>query len=234
MKQYIYIYIYIILIFLTYSCSFKSDKVLNEPTIQNTIKVYDTIKIYDTIRNYDTVVDTIEIFERVIDTIKIAKIIRLDSTHQNNNNRIPKRYYNPNSISHVKFETKYQINETSNPYYLEEDFNNDGVLDIIITIKNIESKKKGWLIIHGNSNESFKIFDGKGLKNREEICSDNSVKSWNISKSKIHYPGVEEYSGNGENGELIIDVPSIFIKTACGCGIIYWNGEEYAYFNRCG
>ncbi len=124
---------------MTYSCSFKSDKVLNETTIQNTIKVYDTI------RNYDTVVDTIEVFERIIDTIKIAKIIKLDSTHQNNNNRIPKRYYNPNSISHVKFETKYQINETSNPYYLEEDFNNDGVLDIIITIKNIESKKRGGL-----------------------------------------------------------------------------------------
>lgn len=214
----------VVLIIIFYSCSFNNKKTTTQREI-----VYDTIKVINT----EIVYDTVTIAERVIDSTNIVRILNVDSKNKNNPDEIPQDYFESDSLIRLKYNFNYEINSKLKTVSLEDDFNGDGYLDIIYSIKHIETKKKGWLIIHGNTNEAFIISAGKGIKNRGIICSDNSVESWNINKEKINEPGLEEYSGNGENGELILETSSIFLRTACGCGLIYWDGEQYAYFNQC-
>jgi len=219
------IFIILILAMLS-SCSFNDKKT----TIQRKI-VYDTIGVVNT----EVIYDTIRIAERVrvIDSTNIVKIINIDSENRYKQKGNSQNYYESNSISKLKFNVSYEINNKLDSVPLMGDFNGDGNLDIIYSIKHIETKKKGWLIIHGVTDEAFILCAGKEIKNGP-ICVNNSVVRWNINKEKFNNPGLEEYSGKGENGELILETPSIFIKTICGCGLIYWDGEQYAYFNQCG
>ncbi|MCL5246700.1 hypothetical protein M4I21_12820 [Cellulophaga sp. 20_2_10] len=212
----------VILIIIFYSCSFNNKKTTTKREI-----VYDTIKVTHT----EIVYDTIIIAERVIDSTKVVRILNVNS--KNKPDGIPQDYFESDSFIRLKSNFNYEIDSKLNTASLEDDFNGDGYLDIIYSIQHIETKKKGWLVIHGNTKEAFILAVGKGIKNRGIICVDNSVESWNINKEKINEPGLEEYSGQGKNGELILETSSIFLRTACGCGLIYWDGEEYAYFNQC-
>ena len=56
---------------------------------------------------------------------------------------------------------------------------------------------------------------------------------WSINRERENEPGIEEETGNGKDGILILENPSIGIaKSELGGGLIYWNGNEYAYFHQ--
>ncbi|WP_326984344.1 hypothetical protein VUJ46_07370 [Chryseobacterium sp. MYb264] len=113
-----------------------------------------------------------------------------------------------------------------------EDFNGDGYKDVVIPIAESKSHKKGFAVIHGKTFEVFILGAGKLFKN---ALGDNLdyIDSWKINRKKENEPGVDEETGNGKDGMLILEHPSIEIeKSELGGGQIYWDGKEYAYFHQ--
>lgn len=135
-------------------------------------------------------------------------------------------------INQLIINKSYKIENRLNPLYLEADFNGDGILDIAIPIYEINTNKKGIVIIHGKTFEVYILGAGKSFKN--SLGDDQSyIDIWRVNHKKENKPGVEEETGNGENGILILENPSIEIeKSELGSGQIYWNGKEYAYFHQ--
>jgi hypothetical protein len=132
----------------------------------------------------------------------------------------------------LRLKKKYLFDLRMNPMYLEADFNGDGFIDIAIPIKEESTDKKGFAIIHGNTNEIFILGAGKEMVNG--LSDDQSyIDGWRINREKINPPGVEEETGTGPEGELLLENNSIEIfKTELGGGIIYWNRKTYAYFHQ--
>jgi hypothetical protein len=62
-------------------------------------------------------------------------------------------------------EDKYEIESRLNPFYLEEDFNGDGILDFAIGVKEIKTGKIGFVIIHGGTPKVYVIGAGNLIKN---------------------------------------------------------------------
>lgn len=128
-------------------------------------------------------------------------------------------------------EEPFIINSTMNPFYLEEDFNGDGHLDIALSVMDTSSTYKGMVIIHGNSLEVFQV--GVKKNSHSNLENLNWVDIWKINRRESNEPGVDENSGTGPKGELILKTPSIQIeKSEIGGGLIYWNGKQYLYFHQ--
>lgn len=132
----------------------------------------------------------------------------------------------------LRLKKKYLFDLRMNPMYLEDDFNGDGFIDLAIPIKEESTDKKGFAIIHGNTNEIFILGAGKEMVNG--LSDDQSyIDGWRINREKLNPPGVEEETGTGPEGELLLENNSIEIfKSEVGGGIIYWNGKTYAYFHQ--
>lgn len=146
--------------------------------------------------------------------------------------RLPIGFNYEQLMPKLRLKKKYLFDLRMNPMYLEADFNGDGFLDLAIPIKEESTDKKGFAIIHGNTNEIFILGAGKEMVNGLSDDQDY-IDGWRINREKINPPGVEEETGNREEGELLLENNSIEIfKTELGGGIIYWNGKTYAYFHQ--
>ncbi len=132
----------------------------------------------------------------------------------------------------LEYKTKYAIDDRMKPLYLQADFDGDGYLDIAVPIKNKQTQSLGFAIVHGNTRKVHIIGAGVQIKNGNGNNLD-FIDLWQISREKSYEPGVDENTGTGPEGELIIDLPTLQIeKSEIGGGQIYWNGEEYAYFHQ--
>lgn len=61
----------------------------------------------------------------------------------------------------------------------------------------------------------------------------NYIDIWKINRNEINEAGLEENTGTGTKGELILKNPSLQIeKSELGGGLIYWDGMKYAYFHQ--
>jgi hypothetical protein len=146
--------------------------------------------------------------------------------------KLPEWLLKSSVINQLVLIKNYKIENRLNPLYLEEDFNGDGNLDIILPIFDVKNNKKGFAIIHGKTFDIFILGAGKLFKNALGDDQDY-IDIWTINRNKENEPSVEEETGNGENGILILENPSIEIAASeVGGGQIYWNGNEYAYFHQ--
>jgi hypothetical protein len=146
--------------------------------------------------------------------------------------RLPDWVLKSNVINEFTINKTYKIENRMNPLYLEEDFNGDGNLDVVVPIFEKNNNKKGFAIIHGKTFQVFILGAGKLFKNALGDDQDY-IDIWSINRGKENEPGVDEETGNGEEGILILENPSIEIaKSELGGGLIYWNGNEYAYFHQ--
>lgn len=146
--------------------------------------------------------------------------------------RLPIWFVKENILSQKQISKHYEVDMLLNPFYLEEDFNGDGVMDIALHIRHVKSNKVGFAIIHGNSFDIHIAGAGTMIKNG---LSDhmNYISIWRINRKTENEPGVEENTGNGKDGILLLNNPSIEIEASeIGGGLIYWNGKEYAYFHQ--
>lgn len=184
--------------------------------------------------NADVVRDTVIINKKEIDTVYIKSNI-----HNNKETaayfileRLPNWFVETEILNGLKIKNQIEIDNRMNPLYLEADFNGDGDLDIAIPIKNIDSQKEGFAIIHGKTNEIHIIAAGKKVKNA--LSDDmNYIDIWKINRNEINEAGLEENTGTGTKGELILKNPSLQIeKSELGGGLIYWDGMKYAYFHQ--
>lgn len=146
--------------------------------------------------------------------------------------RLPEWFVELGLLQQLKLEEVYLFDDRLNLLYLEADFDGDGHLDIALPIKHIQNKKRGFAIIHGQTAEIHII--GAGIKISNGLSDDlNSADIWKVNRKKVNQPGLDETTGNGEKGALLLDLPSLQIETAeIGGGLIYWNGKEYVYFHQ--
>ncbi|MGB1248128.1 MAG: hypothetical protein ACPG4Z_04530 [Chitinophagales bacterium] len=172
--------------------------------------------------------DTIIVIKERVDTVYVESPQELIFLYE----KLPDWFLEKNILDNNILNTEYTIEIDINPFYLEEDFNGNGYRDIAFKIEHIETQKKGFAIIHGESDEIHIIGAGTRIKNG--LSDDMSyIDIWKINRKNINEAGVEEYTGTGENGELFLENPSIEIqKSEVGGGQIYWNGNEYAYFHQ--
>lgn len=145
---------------------------------------------------------------------------------------LPEWFLKTEMLNGNDFQKEYQLDGRLNPNFLEADFNGDGNIDLAIPIKQVKTEKLGFAIIHGQTNEVFIL--GAGTEPKNGLSDDLTyIDIWKINREKINEAGVEENTGTGENGELILNNPSLQIeKSDVGGGLFYWNGKEYAYFHQ--
>lgn len=206
-------YAFLLLLIISCSDNTKKNKDSTKSVSQKTKVTHDTIKVVDTVYkpipvNYDA---EYYIMERLPEWFVDTKIFDYES---------------------LTIQGTYRFDYRIHPFYLEADLNGDENIDIIFPVEHIKSKKKGFAIIHGKTLDIHVVGAGNTFKNGQ---SDNLdyYDIWNINRSKINLPGLEENTGTGPEGELIIETPSLRVeKSEVGGGLIYWNGKEYAYFHQ--
>lgn len=139
---------------------------------------------------------------------------------------IKKQLLNEELVGGIILKENYHFNNKLKPHYLEEDFNGDGISDLVIPIKEIKSDKAGFAVIHGETNEIFII--GAGIEIKNGLSDDMFyIDIWDVNTKEINEPGINEQA------PLILNNPSIQIKkTEVGGGQIFWNGSEYEYFHQ--
>ena len=171
------------------------------------------------------------------------EVNRTDSTLIHPNPIDSKQFYSLESLPNWVIESDlitdfviqkdYQISTQFNPYYLEEDFNGDKIIDCFIPVIEKKSEKQGFAFIDGNTKEITIIGAGNLIKNA--LSDDfNHIDIWKINKLKEN-TGTEI----DKNGDLIdstpiyLDFPSInILKSESTSGIIYWNGNEFEYLHQ--
>ena len=108
-----------------------------------------------------------------------------------------------------KFDSLYVVNYRLNPFYLRGDFNNDGVIDIALSIRNKSNSKEGFAIIHPNLKQMF--ICGAGQKFNKYGDDFNWIDLWMVVPTKYHCEGIEVQ------------------KTETSSGILYWSGKKYLW-----
>lgn len=179
------------------------------------------------------------IVEISADTIKTEPTDNGSNTIENNEQRyvilesLPDWVNTAEIISDYKIKGKYLLDPRLNPFYLEEDFNGDGILDLALPIKEISSGKLGFAIIHGGKNEVFIVGAGKLIKNA--LGDDQSyIDVWKVNRVKENLGTDLDDNGDLIDSEpLLLEQPSInILKTELGGGLIFWNGKEYEYLHQ--
>lgn len=140
--------------------------------------------------------------------------------------RLPEWFIEAGVLNNRTVNNVYQVQSDLNPFYFEEDFNNDGHRDIAVSVLNIEDGKRGFLIYHSVLNEVNILGAGKIFKNC--LSDDFSyINIWKINRDE------ELDAGVGEDEPISIQGPSIqIIKEESIGGQIYWDGTEYVYFHQ--
>jgi hypothetical protein len=140
------------------------------------------------------------------------------------------------TYNNLKLNEKYQINGFIKPYYLESDFNKDGIKDIAALVVEKNSKKRGILLIHGGSHQYF-IF-GAGTKFGNGSDDFKWLKGWSLYNSKIAYESTFSKDGDILGSKKIKIVrPAFYIydledgEPNSG-GIIYWTGKKYIWISQ--
>ena len=176
--------------------------------------------------------DTVRIIENRFDTVFIEKQNDYEISDFYIHERLPEWFLKTDLINGIKIKEKYQIDNRLNPLYLEGDFNGDGHIDLAIPIKELESEKVGFAVIHGETNEIFIV--GAGTKIKKGLSDNmNYVDIWKVNRNRKNEPGLDENGNIDKNEPLILKNPSIQIeKSEVGGGQVYWNGVEYEYFHQ--
>jgi len=127
---------------------------------------------------------------------------------------------------------KYEIASFLKPSYWQADFNGDNNQDIAILIIEKQTKKKGLLLIHSQTNEYFVFGAGKKFGNG----GDNFkwADKWSVYNKKMATETqFDSKTGDITGGKKVkLSRPGILVEdyedgAALAGMIIYWDGKKY-------
>jgi len=113
----------------------------------------------------------------------------------------------------------YELDYTRNPFYLEADFNGDGLVDIAFFIKSKMEGREGVLIVNRGKNVGFVLGAGKdiGMGSNISWCD-----TWFVYREKYIY------NFKDKKKKYIIYNPGIeLVKTENTSLIVYWDKKRY-------
>ena len=120
----------------------------------------------------------------------------------------------------------YELAAPLNPFYLQGDLNGDGRSDFAIWIREVASGKRGLLILHGGTRESFVLAAGKAFDTSRDNFS--AFNSWYIfPKGKVTQSAFSEKPPP----ELLGDALLLAVLEASD-GLIYWTGSRYSWYQQ--
>lgn len=113
----------------------------------------------------------------------------------------------------------YEVLDRMNPFYFEDDFNDDGFLDIVLFVKSKQSGKEGVVIVNGGKNVPFIFGAGKEIGIGSDI---RWCETWFIYRDKFIY------NFDDKKKKFIIDHHGIeIVKSETTSVIIYWDRRRY-------
>lgn len=114
---------------------------------------------------------------------------------------------------------KYSIDTLRNPFYFEEDFNGDDIVDIVFFVKDKIDNKTGVLIVNGGKNIGFIVGAGKDTAMGSDLFwSDN----WFVYRDRYIY------NFKAKKKKFIISEPGIeLVKDLETSLIVYWDKSKY-------
>jgi len=129
----------------------------------------------------------------------------------------------PEWVRHVVFESplmeNYILDSSHNPFYLEADFNEDGLIDIAFFVRSKLENKTGILIVNRGKNIGFILGAGKDIGMGTDIswCS-----RWFVYREKYIY------NFKDKKKKYMISTPGIeIVKDDKTSLIIYWDKKRY-------
>ena len=135
------------------------------------------------------------------------------------------------SFEKVMLKKVLNIDRTLNPFYLEEDFNGDGKLDIAIFVSENETDKKGILIIHGETFESYLLGAGRQFGSGKDNFS--WLKVWKPYRKSTAQKTT--FNPNGDiDSSIEIKLENIAISVSASespSNLIVWTGKEYKWIH---
>ncbi|MFT5859737.1 MAG: hypothetical protein ACI865_001841 [Flavobacteriaceae bacterium] len=113
----------------------------------------------------------------------------------------------------------YTIIDTINPFYFEDDFNGDELIDIVFLVRHKLTGASGTFIINGGKNLCFVMGAGKsiGIGYSIDWCN-----KWFIFRDKAIY------NFSGKKIKTVIRTPGIELRQSEDTSIIlYWDRRRY-------
>ncbi|MBV2224642.1 MAG: hypothetical protein KUL74_07285 [Cloacibacterium sp.] len=135
------------------------------------------------------------------------------------------------NLGRIKTEKNLIIDRALNPFYLEADFNGDRQLDIALFVTETEFNKKGILIVHGESFDSYLIGAGRKLNNKTDDFS--WLKVWKIYR-KLTAQKTTFKPNHDIDGSEEIKLNNIAISVSASestFNLIVWNGHDYEWIH---
>ena len=119
----------------------------------------------------------------------------------------------------------YNYHFKLNPMYLRGDFNGDDAPDIAIMVKEKLSNKLGIMVIHFGSNDTFILGAGEEIGNGGNDF--RWMTNWRVVRKGKVDKGADETPPPGLKGE------ALFVEKAeSASAIIYWDGEDYDWYQQ--
>ncbi|MCH2229872.1 MAG: hypothetical protein MK105_05970 [Crocinitomicaceae bacterium] len=113
----------------------------------------------------------------------------------------------------------YEILDRMNPFYFEDDFNDDGFLDIVMFVRSKMSGKEGVVIVNGGKNVPFIFGAGKEIGMGSDISWCNQ---WFIYRDKFIY------NFDDKKKKFMINHHGIeIVKSETTSVVIYWDRRRY-------
>jgi hypothetical protein len=120
----------------------------------------------------------------------------------------------------------YALEGRVNPFYFQADFNGDGTPDIVIFLREKVSGKRGLLVVHGATNAAYILAAGADFDGRGDDFS--RFDAWRV------YPrGPIPRSVHARSDAPTLQGDALYMQVLeSSSGIIYWAGEEYAWYQQ--
>ncbi len=153
-------------------------------------------------------------------------------------NSIPK--WVVDTLNSKGLNAKYNIVQYAEPSFLFGDFNGDKIEDIAVLISEIKTKKKGILILHGNSEDFFAIGAGNkfGKSGFDEFDHLEWLDGWSLCEEKLVFETKFDKDG-GILGTIKRKLKNTGISiwenlegSPLAGGIIYWDGKKYSWIHQ--
>jgi len=126
------------------------------------------------------------------------------------------------------FANAYSISDRLNPFYLRGDFDGDGKPDYAVLVVSKKDRLNGIAIWLSGKAKIFVLGAGQPFKLGAEVTSDFTVlDTWQVYGKKP----VEQGVGAGPPPKLIGEA-ILAGKRESASGLIYWNGNRFAWYQQ--